>query len=174
MNKKVFGVGGAFTVCIYRKKGENLDLVAESEFHNLYPSEGLDYILSSIFKGHTPSDPLYVGLLGGTVTPSPSMDWKMANQGSLWDEFTSYSEGTRQEFVDGPIDSAHQISNTDNKAQFTITGAGTIYGAFLCTDPTLDGTMGTLVCIGTFVGTARVVQPDDIVRVTYTVAGTNA
>ncbi len=156
-----FKIGGIFLVECFDKDG---NLKWREVGHNLYVDEGLDYILNVIFKGGTRSDPLYVGL---TATANPDATWTMSNQGTTWNEFTGYSETTRQEFVDGAI-SSHRIDNSASKASFSINAAGTIYGAFLTTDSTKGGTAGTLLCVDDF-ATSRSVASGDTVNVTYTV-----
>ena len=171
-NNKVKGVheclktGGYFAFECYDKDG---NLKWQENVFNLYPSEGLDYILGVIFKNATRSDPLYVGL---NETNNPTSSWTMANNGSTWDEFVGYRESTRQEFVDGNI-SSNELDNSASKATFSINASGTIYGGFLSTDSTKDGTSGALVCSGNFTGGSRSVQSGDTVNVTYTVGASN-
>ena len=51
---------------------------------------------------------------------------------------------------------------------FTMTGAGTVKGAFLATTSTIDGTTGVLYSAGLFSGGDKVVAASDVLTVSYT------
>ena len=154
----VLRLGGVFhTKCF----DENGNLKWEDISKNMVVGEGLDYVLTNIFKNGTPDDPLYVGLY--TDAGGPLTTWTLSVGLT---EFTDYT-GNRQEFVDGAI-AAHALDNSGSPASFSITGAGTIYGSFIATVDT--GTVGTLICAADFTSGSKVVGNGDTLVVTYTVS----
>ena len=160
MAKDIFTIGGVFGMEHWR----NGKLLDKQFAHNLVVNEGRTYILNTIYKNTVRSDPWYVLL---TATATPLVGWTAANQGSTWNEFTSYSEATRQEFVDGAI-SSFRIDNTASQATFNVTSSGTVNGAGLSDVSVKGGTTGNLLCATDF-ATARVVDSPDIINITYTV-----
>lgn len=134
----------------------------EAAIPNLYTTEGITYILNTIFKNQTRLDPWYVGIQS---TNNPASGWTMANQGSTWSQFTNVDETSWPEAVDGSI-SGGQITMT--QVTFNIAGSGTIYGAHLTSNSTKGATSGTLLCAVNFTASRSVVSGDDLL-VTYTV-----
>lgn len=157
-----FLVGGYFEFWDYKADGS---LRWYEKTHNVYVTEGITYILTTIFKNGTRADPLYVGL---NATNTPAAGWTMTNNGSTWNESVVYSNATRQEFTDGTITTG-TLSNTGNEASFSINAGGTVYGAFLTTDSTKAGTTGSLVCSCNFTEGSRVLVSGDTLKVRYTV-----
>lgn len=157
-------LGGIFKVNCFDKDG---NLRWAENAHNLWVQTGRDYVLSCIFKGKTPDDPLYVGIKRSSGAASST--WSMGNHTTTWTEFTGY-KNNRKEFVDGAI-SSHRINNSASKATFSISATGpvTVYGAFLVnTATTKSGVNGTLMCIDDFAA-SRSVYANDELQVTYTV-----
>ena len=154
-------IGGHFDI-VCRDKHGNLkwDMTAE----NIFTLAGLNHVLDVVFHNATQVSTWYVGLYTDSEAES---SW--ADAGDLT-EFTSYS-GDRKEFVESAA-SSQSLSNTASKASFSITGSGTIYGAFLVDAATGDGT--TLVCAENFTEGSRSVQNGDTVEVTYTCSASDS
>ena len=124
---------------------------------NLVVNEGLYHILDVTLTGATQVSTWYVGLKNtGSVAPADTL----ANH-SGWTEFTDYS-GDRPEYQEAR--SGTTVSNSSNKASFSITASGTVYGAFLCSVAT--GTTGTLLCAKDF-STSKSVSNGDTLNVQY-------
>ncbi len=134
----------------------------EHEIPNLYTTEGISNILTTIFKNGTRVDPWYVGIQS---TNTPAAGWTMANQSTTWNQFTSVDEATWPEAVDGAI-AGGQITMT--QVTFNISGSGTVYGAHLTSNSTKGATSGTLLCAVNFSSSRSVVSGDDLL-VTYAV-----
>ena len=132
---------------------------------NLVVNVGLQHILDILFVSATSQiDPWYVGLLDDSPTPAAG-DTMGAHGG--WTEFQTYSEGTRQTYVD--VRAAQTVSNTASKAVFTISGdTQIIAGAFITSDNTKGGGGGTLLCAVAFSGGDKSADTNDILEVTYT------
>ena len=80
-------------------------------------------------------------------------------------DLTSYSESTRP----APTwSSASAGSKATTATSFSISGTGTVAGAFMTTDSTKSGTTGTLYSAGNFTGGSRSVASGDTLNVTYT------
>lgn len=160
-------VGGVFEVeCIDPRTGE---VVWKTKTHNAWVLEGRDYLLTTLFKGGTRADPLYVGLW--KTEESVADGWTMANNGSTWHEDTAYSEETRQEFVDGDITgtTTRQLDNDASKAEFNMNDSGTLKGAFITTSATKGDTAGSLLCATLFSDGDKPYVSGYLVRVKYTV-----
>lgn len=171
--KDRFRFGGVFEVTCHDKDG---NLKWTDKAHNLWVQEGLEYLLTKIFKNSAPSDPLYVGLVKTTlpVTDSSMNDNGGGGAGTAWYEATEYTAGARQEFVDGAITgtTTKQLDNDASKAAFTMNGTVTLKGAFLATSAT-TGKNGELLCGVAFTEGDRAVVADDVVNVKYTVGSTD-
>ena len=134
----------------------------EKGIPNLYTTEGINYILSTIFKNGTRVDPWYLGL---NSTNTPAAGWTMANKGTTWNAFTSVDESTWPEAVDGSISNG-QIAMS--QVIFNVSSSGTVYGAHITSNNSKSGTTGTLLCAVNF-SASRSVEDGDQVLVTYTV-----
>lgn len=127
------------------------------EFDNLVVTEGLNKLLDATIKTGLASPAWYVGLKG-TGTPQPADT--LSNHAS-WSELTPYA-GNRPAYTPGTI-SGGAVSNSGNKASFSINGTSTVYGCFLCSANT--GTSGTLYGAGDFSGGSRSVASGDTLNV---------
>jgi hypothetical protein len=104
----------------------------------------------------------YVGLTTASVVAGDTLV-------SGLDEFTSYT-GDRKAWTEAGV-SSQSITNSASPAEFSISGSGTIEGAFL-TDAE-SGTSGTLIC-GVDFTSSRSVISGDTVSVTYTLSAADA
>ena len=135
---------------------------SEYQKPNLYTTEGISYILNTIFKNQTRLDPWYIGL---NATNNPAAGWTMANKGTTWNAFTSVDESTWPEAVDGSISNG-QIAMT--QVTFNVSSSGTVYGAHITSNNSKSGTSGTLLCAVNF-SASRSVEDNDQILITYTV-----
>jgi hypothetical protein len=119
-----------------------------------------------VFNGASQSTTWYIGLKGTNETPAAG--WNSAGIGTQFTEFTAYDEAVRQTWIDAGV-SAKQITNSASPAVFTISGSGTVYGAFVINVNTKGGTTGKLHCISNF-GISRPVIDDDVIQITYTLS----
>lgn len=132
------------------------------EIPNLVVNTGLDKILTDTFKSSGYTAAWYIGLKG---SGTPVAGDTMASHGS-WTENTSYDESVRQTFTPGTV-ASQAVSNSASPAVFTMSGAFSVYGAFLTTSNTKGGTAGTLYSAGDF-DTVRSGGDGDTLTVEYT------
>lgn len=153
-------VGGRFEIQHIRG-GEVIDV---EDVTNLVVNEGLDHLLNTVFHGGTPVSTWYLGLFEANYTPTPTVTG--ATIAAAATECTAYDETGRQEYQEGAA-SAQSITNSANKATFTMNATKTIYGAFLVSNGTKGATSGTLFSAARF-GSAKQVVDDDQLLLTYT------
>lgn len=151
----------------YDKHG-NLKWVDESE--NLVTNEGLDAILDIMLHASTQITTWYCVMFENNHTPAAGNTYAVPG----YTETTSYDEATRPAYVEAAA-SGQSITNSANKATFTISATKTLYGAALVgggSAPTTKGDTaggGTLLCCVQFAA-SRAVVDDDVVNLTYTVS----
>jgi len=135
------------------------------EFLNGITNGGLDALLDIMFHGSSQITAWYFGLINASgytgLSPSDTM-----GSHAGWTEFTTYSEANRQAWPEDAA-SGQSITNT-TLANFSITGAGTLKGAFLASDNTKGGSSGTLWSTALFSGGDLAVTNGDTVRLKYT------
>jgi len=140
------------------------------EFDNLVVTEGLNDSLDKHLKGSAYTAAWYVGLTEATPTFAAG-DVMSSHAG--WTEDQTYSEAVRQTLTLGSV-AAGSVSNSANKAVFSINGSTTIGGAFVVTNSTKGGTTGVLYGGGAFTGGNRAVINGDTLNVTVTCTATAA
>ena len=159
-----FKVGGVFEVECFGPDGK---LKWKDTAKNIVTNEGLDHILDVVLHGTTAVSPWYVGLTDGTPTPAAG-DTGAVHAG--WTEVTAYT-GDRKEYVEAAA-SSQSVTNSANKASFSINATATIGGAFLFSAATT--TTGTLLCVATFTAGDRVAFNGDTLEVQYTISAADA
>ena len=156
-------LGGVWIREIYRDR----KLLWRDETHNIVTNEGLNRILDVMFHATTQTTTWYCGLVETDTDPAAAMTYDVP----VFTESTSYDEATRPAYVEG-ASSSGSMTNSGNKAVFTISATKTMYGAALfSTDTKGDHTQGAnnvLYCYAKF-GTSRAVIDNDVVNLTYTV-----
>ena len=155
-------IGGVFDVTCYDKNG---NFKWKDQAKNLVVNEGLDHILSILLKGGTQSDPWYIGLIDGSPTVAAADSLTGTHDG--WTEVTAYSEGARQEFVDGAL-SSQSCDNSSSKASFSISSDSTTVGGAFLADNSSTGANGTLLCGAAFTGGNKSADNGDTLEVQYT------
>ena len=158
---------GKYTVECFDKDG-NLKWVSESQ--NLVVNVGLQYMAGTALTSTAQITTWYLGLYGSGATNSPSAGDTMATHGG-WTEVTAYSEANRPtaQFAAATNANPSVVTNTLNKAVFTINGTTVVGGAFLTSNNTKSGSTGTLFSAADFASPGdRSVVSGDILNVIYT------
>ena len=139
-------------------------VIDEWSDHNLVCNEGLNALLGIMFHGDTQITTWYVGIFEGNYTPVATVTAATITSAST--ECTAYDESTRVAYNEAAA-SSQSITNSANKATFTINATKTIYGAFLASASAKSATTGTLFSAARF-GTSKSVVDDDQLLLTYT------
>lgn len=155
-------LGGVFDYQL-KRDGKIID---EWQSKNIVVDEGLDATLDIMFHASTQITTWYIGIFEGNYTPLATDT--AANITANSTESTAYDESVRQTYVEAAA-SSQSITNSANKATFTINDTKTIYGAFLVSDSTKSGTSGTLAAASKF-SSSRSVVDDDELLITYTLS----
>lgn len=158
-------VGGKFFV-EHLRQGKLID---EWECDNLVVNEGLNSILDVVFHAETQITTWYVGLFEGNYTPVATVTAATITSAST--ECTAYDEATRVAYNEAAA-SSQSITNSANKATFTINATKTIYGAFLASASAKSATSGKLMSAARFGASKSVVATDQLL-VTYTFAASS-
>lgn len=152
--------GGRFDAKLIR----DLKVIDEWSFDNLVVNEGLNSNLSVYFNSGTPITTWFLGIFQGNYTPVSTDTASVIASNST--ECSSYSGGVRPTWVNA-APSSQSITNSASPATFTFTGSQTIYGAFLISNSTINGTSGTLFAAARFGASKSVVSSDQLL-LTYT------
>lgn len=138
---------------------------------NLVVNAGLDDSLDKYFNGSAYTAAFYIGLTDGTPTVAAG-DVMSSHAG--WAEVTAYSEATRPAYQTAAA-AGQQVTNTANKASFSITSDSTVIGgAFVTTNNTKGGTTGTLYGAGAFSGGDKTADNGDTLNVTVVASASAA
>lgn len=158
---------GKYIAECYDKNGE-LKWVAETK--NLVVNVGLQYMAGTALDGATSRiTTWYLGLYGAAASNTPAAGDTMSSHAG-WTENTDYSEANRVTAVFAAATTANPsvVTNTANKANFTMNATTTIGGAFLTSNNTKGGTTGTLFSAADFQSPGdRSVVSGDVLLVTY-------
>lgn len=155
---------GTYTGKIIRK-GLIID---EFEIENLVVNQGLNYALNAALGGGSQLTSWYLGLFSGnyTVLNTDTASTIAANS----TEVTAYTAGARVVWTPASA-SGQAISNSGSTATFTFNGSVTVYGAFLVSNNTINGTSGSLFSGAQFGSAKSVISGDQLVLTyTYTLA----
>lgn len=133
-------------------------------------NEALTFSLNELFRNH---GPWYILLFNSNSYPCRDCTYADPD----FTEFVGYDNLTRPEFVEG-APSGYVISNSANKASFTINTETNIYGAALVgkgSSPNVKGDTsggGIIFSSARLVSSVRVI-PDQVIAVQYSI-GANA
>src|SRR6056297_618322 len=159
-------VGGVFNGQIVRD-GEVID---EFDCNNLVVNEGLNSLLDIYLGGDAAIPTWYLGLFQGNYTPVATIT--AAAIAATATECVDYDEANRATF--SPANAGSQtITNAATRATFTFNDARTVYGAFLVSSSTKNGTAGVLFSAARF-GTAKNVVPADQLLLTFSFSASSA
>lgn len=157
-----------------RRNGEMLGKMVDS---NLIVDEGMDYILNVAYRGNgveAQISPWYLGIYEGTYTPLGTET--AADIHTLSSESISYNPSSRPEWVEGTV-TGQALTNSESaggtRATFTMTAGVTIRGAFLISNPTRNGGIGTLSSAAEF-GTPRALLLSDELILTYSIQASSS
>lgn len=155
---------GKFIVECFRKG----KLLWKEDVSNIITDEGLDHILDVVLHAKTVIDPWYCVMAEDDVTPLAAHDYAAPG----YTETEAYDEGTRPEYVEA-ASSSQSVTNSANKAVFTMNATKTLYGAALVGGSAVksnvtDASTHVLLCSAQF-GASRSVVDNDVVNLTYTV-----
>lgn len=171
--QKRFGLGGRASVNStwdWECYGRNGGLKWTERNHNLVTNEGLNALLDIMFHGATQITTWYIGLFEDDYTPLATNTYAAPG----FTESTAYDEANRVEFNEAAA-SGQSMTNSANKASFTMNAAKTIYGGFLVGGGSSAGTKGDtagggkLYCASQF-SSPKAVEDDDILKVTVTLS----
>lgn len=160
-----FKFQGKFIAKCYDKNG---NFKWKTETKNLVVNEALNHALDSIFHATTQITTWYVGLFESDTTILATYTY--ASPG--FTECTAYSQSTRPEYNEAAA-ASQSITNSANKAQFSMNATKTIYGAFLVGGGSTPDTKGDTSGGGTLWCAAQFISPKDVnsgdtVEITYT------
>jgi hypothetical protein len=158
---------GRFTVRCLNPDGSE---AWRQEFKNGTTIAGLNAILNTMFAGASQTSTWYLGLIdNGAYSAVAGTDTMASHSG--WAEFTGYDEAARQAWTKGSP--AGGVINTATASSFTMSGSGTLRGAFLVSNGTKSGTSGTLWATGEF-GSTQQVTAGQVIQVSYTCTATGS
>jgi hypothetical protein len=141
---------------------------------NLCTDEGLNAILNIMFHMATQITTWYVALFDTDTTILSSHTYAVPG----YTESSDYDEATRPEFVEA-ASTAKSLTNSANKASFTMSATTTIYGAALVGGGSAASTKGntagggTLYCASKFTS-GKAVEDGDVLKVTVTLTAADA
>jgi len=137
--------------------------------HNIVTDEGLDSVLDVYLHAATQITTWYCCMSESDTAAAANLTYAVPG----YTETEAYDEATRPAYNEA-ASSSQSITNSANKAVFTMNATKTLYGASLVgggTDGNTKGDAaggGTLFCYSKF-GSSRGVVDDDVVNLTYTV-----
>lgn len=162
MSEVKSGWGGEGVYAVeHRRNGKT---IYREEFTNLVVDQGLTHTLDRIFLNAAAITSWYLGIFETNYTPAA--DDTAANIAARSVESTAYDELNRVLFQPGAI-ASNSIDNTANRATFTMNATKTVYGVFLVSTNTKQGTLGTLLSVAKFTNARSVIAGDELL-VTYT------
>lgn len=147
----------------------NGKIIDEWEYDNVCTVEGLNHMLDSTFHASTQITAWYVEIFETDTTPADGTTYAVP----VYTPSTAYDEGTRPAYNEAAA-SSKSITNSANKATFTISATKIIYGAALVgggSAATTKGDVaggGTLFSASKFAASKSVVD-DDVLNVTITI-----
>ncbi|MBW2094207.1 MAG: hypothetical protein JRI80_04895 [Deltaproteobacteria bacterium] len=149
-------------------------LLSRTRDHNICTDEGINNLLDVMFHGATQITTWYVLIFESDTVPEASTTYATP----VFTESSAYNESDRPEYVEAAA-SAKSITNSANKATFTMNASKTIYGGALVGGGTTAGTKGdtagggVMYCASKF-SSSKSVESGDVLKVTVTITGADA
>lgn len=140
---------------------------------NICTDEGLNALLNIMFHAITQITTWYLLIFETDTVPAAGTTYAVP----VFTECEAYDEGTREEFLESAA-SSKSLSNSANKAEFTINDDKTIYGAALVgggTDADTKGDVGgggTMYAASKFAA-SKIVESGDVLKVTCTLTASD-
>lgn len=161
------GLSGYYTATCVDKDG---NVKWSDTIQNTVTTVGKNSILDVYLGASTQITAWYLGLISSTTFSATAAGDTMASHGG-WLEAglantPTYSQSARPTTSWSAASSGSKALSA--AAAFSITGTGTVKGAFLNSVATKDGTLGTLYSAGVFTAGDKVVSSGDTVNVSYT------
>jgi hypothetical protein len=162
----------------HRREGRIL-YDAWCEKPNIFTTEGMAFLLNVIFHdiSKAASNIWFVGIFKNNVTPAAGNTAAVClgaagTYGECQD--ADYDSPATNKPAYTAVDTATAvITNAAAKAEFTIAGSITVYGAFLSTATAKTATTGTLMC-GKKFDSSRAVVDNDVLAVTYQITASSS
>jgi len=161
------GLSGYYTATCVDKDG---NIKWSDTIQNTVTTVGKNSILDVYLGASTQITSWFMGLISSTTFSATAAADTMASHGG-WLEAgiantPTYSQAARPTASWSAASSGSKALSA--AAAFSITGTGTVKGAFLNSVSTKDGSLGTLYSAGVFTGGDKVVSSGDTVNVSYT------
>jgi hypothetical protein len=154
-------LGGVFEINCF---GEDGRLKWAEKADNIVTNQGLNHILNVVLSGTSKATNWFVGLKGTGATAAG--DTLSSHAG--WTELTPFTGASRVTYVEASA-SGQSITNSANKASFSITSAATVAGAMMASCITGANGSNILLCVADF-ASAKGVDNGDTLEVTYTIS----
>lgn len=158
--KTGFGLDGKFVI-EHRRDGK---VIHTQEVGNLVVDEGLTHVLDLTFNSGAQITAWYVGIFETNYTPAA--DDTAANVSARAVESTAYTELNRVTLQTAAA-ASNAVTNSANRAIFTMNATKTIYGCFAVSNSGKNSTLGTLLANVQFTQARSVISGDELL-VTYT------
>lgn len=147
----------------------NGQIIDKWGYDNVCTAEGLNHMLDSTFHAATQITTWYVEIFESDTTPADGTTYATP----VYTPSTAYDEGTRPEYEEAAA-SSKSMTNTANKATFTISATKTIYGATLVGGGSAATTKGDvagggILFSGSKFAAAKNVVDDDVLNVTIAI-----
>jgi len=137
---------------------------------NIVVDEGIEYALDTALSGGTAKSTWYIAIFNDNHTPVAADDYAAPG----YTESSAYTESNRPQWQEAGV-SSKVITNTANKASFTMNATVTIYGAALVSNNTKGDTAASgekMFCSSKF-DSAKPCENTDVLKVTITITGSN-
>jgi hypothetical protein len=139
--KSAAQVGFEWFVQVERTDGT----IERERIHNLVPTEGLNHMMATEYKGGAQVTQWYIALFEGNYTPVPDLTANTFPATAV--ECTAYTAGTRKEFVTGAVNTG-TVDNSAAQAEFIFNDDKTIYGGVITSSAakgSVNGVLGSAV-----------------------------
>ena len=172
---ETLGIQGVYHVMCRDSEG---NIKWEDDAPNLVTAVGKQALFDYYFgatgtAGGTASGANYLGLCGGTATYTAADTMSSHTWTEVGGTNAPTYSGTRKTPAFSAATSANpSVLSTSAAVVFSMTGSGTVYGAFINVggSTAIDNTTGTLFSIGAFTAGSKTVTSGDTINVTYTLS----
>jgi hypothetical protein len=154
--------GFTYLVEVVRPDG-SVDHSQTEEVRNLMPTEGMNHMLNTQFRGGAQVATWYIGLYAANYTPTLS-DVASTFATTASEVTALYDEANRVAFVEAAAANG-AIDNSASRAEFTFNGAATVYGGFISSAAAKGALTGVLASVVRF-ASAKVLEDEAVLRIT--------